>query len=196
MSCKRIHARFDRLGVREWAARTPASPGADCQHLCELTPDAYDRVFGALRRAARRRGTLGVLGAGCGRGAAHAVASGLFSAAHGWEVVPERAAAARAALADVGLARRVTVAEASFCGGESPRACALFSFDVAFDSATMREAALVARRAPRARAMASFRPPSKWAAAGLEGAQLVESGRVQTSGGESFTYYVYSLNRG
>jgi hypothetical protein len=185
-SLSKIHARFDRYGVNEWVARADAPVGADCQHLCELSPAGYDRVFRLMGKSGR--GSLTVLGAGCGRGMAHAVAGGYFSKAAGFEIVPKRAAAAHEALRDLGLEKRVTVTLGNF-SGKRVETKSVFLFDIAFDSATTAGAAAAIEASPHVRSFVSFKPPCKWL--GLPKFSLVESGRVRTSGEEAFTYYFY-----
>jgi hypothetical protein len=194
----RLHARFDRYGVNEWAACAPdAPPGATSQHNCELEPDGYTRLFKLLKAAApRQAAALAVLGAGCGRSAAHAVASGIFRRADGVEIVPARVRAAAEALRDLRLADRVTVAEGNFCdAGYSIAAPCAFSFDVAFDRATLAQLAPKLEAATGCAAFVSFKPPGRWAAAGLRSYELQRSARVKTSGEERFTFFLYTRRR-
>jgi hypothetical protein len=194
MRLQAVHDRFERHGVDQWAACTVgAPPEASCQHHWELTPEGYTDVFKALRRAAGPGATEVVdLGAGCGLGVAHAVASGIFKRARGVEAVPARVAAAQAALRDLGLVQRASVAQASFAdaGFAVAAPCALCC-DVAFNRATLAAAARAMEASPACRALVSFKPPSRWAAAGLASFELARSARVRTNGGERFTYFVY-----
>lgn len=190
----RLHARFDRYGVNEWAATAPGAPaGATSQHNCELEPDGYTRIFKLLKAAAPPpAAALTVLGAGCGRSAAHAVASGVFRCADGVEIVPARVRAAEEALRDLRLMDRVKVSEGNFCDAgyviAAPRA---FSFDVAYDRATLGQLAPKFEAATGCAAFVSFKPPGRWLAAGLRSYELDRSARVKTSGGERFTFFLY-----
>lgn len=195
-SLQRLHDRFDRFGVEEWvAAPPPCTPeGATCSHNSELSPEGYDLLFAHLKRAAgagARAGGLTDLGVGCGRGLAHAVASGAFRHGEGREVVPLRVEAARAALRDLHLTRRVAVALGSFNepGYEVCTPCAL-SFDVAFDRATLKGLARVLEASPALRAFVSFKPPGRWEDAGLATFEVTHTGRVRSTGEERFTFYV------
>jgi hypothetical protein len=192
----RIHARFDRQGVDEWAAEAPPGTplGATCCHNYELTQACYDRLFALLRAAAGRGAprTLVDLGAGCGRGVAHAVGSGAFASATAPEVVPRRVESANAALRDLGLTKRAVVTLQSFCDPtfRVEAACAT-AFDIAFDRTTQQELAALLARSPACLAFASFRSPSRWASAGLTGFEVTTSERVRTSGGERFTVFIF-----
>ena len=189
----RVHARFDRYGVDEWAATAPGlPPGATSQHNCELEAEGYTRIFKLLKGVARRATALTVLGAGCGRSAAHAVASGAFRTADGVEVVPARVRAAAEALRDLRLTQSVSVREGNFCDADyAIGASCAFSFDVAFDRATLALLAPKLEAATACRAFVSFKPPGSWAAAGLRSYELERSARVKTSGEERFTYFLY-----
>lgn len=188
-----IHDRFDRMGVNEWAAAVPGK----CCHNSELTAECYTRVFGLLKRAGCRRGkaTLTDLGAGCGRGIAHAVGCGAFASASGIECVPLRVEAGCAALRDLKLSKRAFMELGSFCDPSfqicSP--CA-FSFDIAFDRPTLQALALKLNEAAACCAFVSFKPPGRWEAAGLRNYSLDQSGRVRTSGEERFTFFIYKKN--
>jgi len=188
----KIHGRFDRMGVNEWAAAPPAGTpvGATCNHNFELTSESYDRVFADLKRAAGTGQNVIDLGAGCGRGVAHAVGSGAFRRAVGIEIVPLRVTAARAALRDLKLTKRASIIEGSFAD-YSVDAPAAMCFDVAYDRATIKELARILSKSTECKAFVSFRPPSRWEADGLAGYEVTSSQRVKTSGGERFTAFVY-----
>jgi hypothetical protein len=192
----KIHARFDRMGVNEWAAAPPPGTpvGATCNHNYELTSESYDRVFADLKRAAGSGQCLTDLGAGCGRGVAHAVGSGAFRRAVGIEIVPLRVTAARAALRDLKLSERASILEGNFAdySVDTPAAAC---FDVAYDRATLRELARVLTASTECQAFVSFRPPSRWEADGLAGFEVASSQRVKTSGGERFTAFVYKRKK-
>ena len=131
-----------------------------------------------------------MLGAGLGRGMAHAVAGGFFRKAVGYEIVPRRAEAACDALRDLGLGRRAVVTLGTFLG-KPIETSSVFVFDIAFDKATTAGAAAAIAASPRVRAFVSFKPGGMWKAAGLTGFEMTESGRVRTSGEETFSYYSY-----
>jgi len=194
----RLHARFDRHGVDEWAAKPPAgtAPEAACHMMSELTPSGYSLVFTRVKRAARKRTcALTDLGCGLGRAVAHAVASNAFVRARGYESVPLRALAAQSALTDLRLDGRACVTEGNFCEHQVTTACAL-SFDVAFDRLTLAALAARLETSPALRAFVSFKPPRRWREAGMRSFELKETGRVQSSGEERFTYYIYAKEPG
>jgi hypothetical protein len=189
---ERIHSRFERHGVDLWAAREAGSPeAATCQHQCELNAAGYTRVFRALGAAAGREG-LTDLGAGCGLAIAHAVGTGAFKRALGVEIVGERVTAANAALRDLKLRKRGTVTHGNFCAPDFQvqTPCA-FCFDVVFDRPTLAALAAKLDASDTCRAFASFKPPSRWAEAGLSAYDMSFSERVSTNGGERFTYFLY-----
>ena len=191
----RIHTRFDRMGVNEWAASPPPGTpeGATCCHNYELTSSSYDRLFRDLKRSAPGRcETVTDLGAGCGRAVAHAVGSGAFREAVGIEVVPVRVAAATAALRDLKLTPRVRIIEGNFADQATVSTACVLSFDVAYDRATLATVGRILARSPECKAFVSFRPPSKWSTVGLEGFEVTTSQRVKTSGGERFTAFIYN----
>jgi len=186
-----VHACFDDIGTDAWSATVEAQAGATCQSHYELSARGYARVFEALAAQPQQgKLTLYDFGAGCGRAVALAVASGAFESARGCEVVPERAAAAGRALEKLNLTAAVVTA-GDFCNDDVLETCVLCC-DATFDRATLTCIADMLRCSPTWRAMVSFRPPSKWAAAGLT-AELAGTGRVATTGEppEHLTYYLY-----
>ena len=96
------------------------------------------------------------------------------------------------ALADLRLADRAAVTHGNFCdAGYAVSSECAFSFDVAFDRATLALLAPKLEAATGCRAFVSFKPPGRWAAAGLTSYELERSARVKTSGEERFTFFLY-----
>ena len=186
-----IHGRFERHGVDQWV---PTLRSESNTHW-EMTPEAYSRTLGFLRTSAgagARAGGVTDLGAGCGLGVAHAVGSGIFKHARGVEIEPVRYQAAQLAISDLKLTAHASVALGTFLDPsyviETP--CAL-CMDVAFSRSTICGLAEVLERSPSCRSFLSFRPQCRWEAGGLTSFDMVRTGRVQSSGGDRFTFFVY-----
>lgn len=190
----RIETRFDQIGISAWTERRHGvPPGAQSQALSELSAPSYTRIFRALREVAGRDSkTLCDLGAGCGRALAHAVSTGGFTSANGVEIVPGRVAAGQKALADLRISScRLEVGDFSEVTYSIQDPCVL-SYDLVFDTAVLDILAPKLNASP-CLALASFKSPQRWEAAGLDAFELVSTGRVQSSGDppEKFTFFLY-----